>query len=170
MSFHRIHCISHHFTLYFTHFIVHITCIARISRMSRILRYTHIAHFMHCTTYHVILCIISCHFIMKIHFILVHAISHWREKKKGQNAKLFNRAPPEWNVLIRTIKMPPDWGVFTNDKNATSSKSFISRVQFHLRVPFLTKNSSCTSSNSYPRVVQDLLRDPKLLEKSWKPF
>ena len=68
-------CISHHFMLHFTHFIVRITCIARISHISCILHFTHIAHF---TSFHVafqvILCIISCHFIMKIHFILIHAI------------------------------------------------------------------------------------------------
>ena len=74
-------CISHHFMLHFTHFIVRIACIARISRMSRISHCTHNTHVMYYTAYHVILCIISYHFIMKIHCILIHAISHWREKK-----------------------------------------------------------------------------------------
>ena len=60
VTFHIFHC---------THY-----CIARISRMSRILHFTNSAHFMHCTAYHVILCIISCHFIMKIHFIVIHII------------------------------------------------------------------------------------------------
>ena len=55
---------------------------------------------------------------------------------------------------------------FSNDKNAASSRRFISLVQFRLRVPFFTKTSSCISSNSYPRVVQGMLRDPKLLEES----
>ena len=67
-------CISHHFMLHFTHFIVRITCIARISRMSRISYFTYIAHFTHCTVLHVILYIISCHFVIKIHSILIHGI------------------------------------------------------------------------------------------------
>ena len=74
-SFHVISCcISHHFMSYFIHFIAHNTYIACISRMSRISHFTNSVHFMHCTTYHVILCIISCYFIMKIHFILIHVI------------------------------------------------------------------------------------------------
>ena len=119
-----LYCISRHFMSHFTHFIVHITCIARISRMSRISHFTHSTHFMHCTTYHVILCIISCHFVIKIHSILIHGISHWKKKKTDQNGTLFNRAPPEWGILIRRIKMPPDWGIFTNDKKCHLEQVF----------------------------------------------
>ena len=55
---------------------------------------------------------------------------------------------------------------FSNDKGSASSRRFISLVQFRPRVPFLTKTSSCISQNSYLRVVQAMLRDPKLLEES----
>ena len=117
VTFHVILCcISYHFMLYFTHFIIRITYIARISRMSHISHFTNSAYCMHCTAYHVILCIISCHFIMKIHSILIHGTPHWREKKKGQNATLFNRAPAKWGVLIRWIKMPLEWGIFQTIK------------------------------------------------------
>ena len=119
-------CISCHFMLHFTHFIVRITCIARMSRMSRISHFMNSTHFMHCTIHHVILCIISCHFAMKIHSILIHGIPNWRERKKGQNGTLFNWAPAKWGVLIRRIKMPPEWGIFSNDKGAASSRRFIS--------------------------------------------
>ena len=67
-------CISLHFMSYFIHFIAHITCITHTSRMSRILHFANSAHFMHCTIHHVILCIISYNFIMKIHSILIHTI------------------------------------------------------------------------------------------------
>ena len=67
-------CISHHFMSHFIHFIVRITRIAHMSRMSRILHFMNSVHFTHWTAYHVILCIISCHFIMKIHCILIHVI------------------------------------------------------------------------------------------------
>ena len=111
--FHVISCyISHHFMSHFIHFIVRITYITHISRTSRISHFTHIAHFMYCTTLHVILCIISCHFVMKIHIILIHNISHWREKKTSQNATLFNRVPPEWGIF-QTIKTPPRAGILS---------------------------------------------------------
>ena len=127
VAFHVISCcISHHFMSHFIHFITRITCITHMLRILRISHFTNSAHFIHYTTYRVILCIISCHFIIKIHSILIHGIPHWREKKMGQNATLFNRAPSKWGVLIRMIKMPPDWGIFTNDKNAASSRCFIS--------------------------------------------
>ena len=153
-SFHVISCwILHHFMSYFIHFIACITRIAHTSRMSRITHFANSAHFMYCTVYHVILCIISCHFIMKMHCIVIHTIYDWREKKYGQNATLLNRAPPEWGVLIRRIKMPPDWGIFTNDKNVASRRFFHSSRRFLLRVSLLTKNSSGTQPNSHPRVV-----------------
>ena len=74
-SFYVISCrILHHFMSYFIHLLVHITCITRTSRMSRILHFANSAHFMHCTIHRVILCVISYHFVMKIHTILIHAI------------------------------------------------------------------------------------------------
>ena len=74
-SFHVISCcISHHFMSYFIHFIAHITHIAHTSRMSRNSHFANSAHFMHCTIRRVILCVISYHFVMKIHIILIHTI------------------------------------------------------------------------------------------------
>ena len=74
-SFHVISCrISHHFISHFIHFIAHITRIAHTSRMSRISHFANSVHFMHYTIHHVILCIISCHFFMKIHITLIHTI------------------------------------------------------------------------------------------------
>ena len=77
-AFHAFHviscCILHHFMSHFIYFIAHITCITRMSRTSRISHFANSAHFMHCTIHRVILCIISCHFIMKIHSILIHTI------------------------------------------------------------------------------------------------
>ena len=56
--FYVISCyISRHFMFHFTHFIVHIACIAHISRMSRISHCTYIVHFM---PFHVIFHVISC--------------------------------------------------------------------------------------------------------------
>ena len=75
VSFHVIsYCISHHFMSYFMHFIVHITHITHISRMSRKTHFANSAHFMHCSIRRVILCVISYHFLMKFHIILIHTI------------------------------------------------------------------------------------------------
>ena len=128
----------------------------------------HAFHVLHHISRHFMYHFMSFHHENSFHTHSYHLAL--KREEKGWYAKLFNRAPPEWGVLIRRIKTPPDWGIFTNDKNATSSRRFISWVQFRPRVPFLTKNSCCTWSNSYPRVMQGLVRDPNLKEESWKPF
>ena len=84
---HRMHCIRHvisciisrHFMLHFTSFHVifhafHCTYHTHHTRMSRNSHLMNSAHFMHCTIHHVILCVISCHFVMKIHITLIHTI------------------------------------------------------------------------------------------------
>ena len=133
-SFHVAFCIISCHTSYIslhashsshTHHACRVFCILRIARISCIAP--------HFTSFYV-----SFHVILSWKFIAYSFMPFCiEEKEKGQNAKLFNRAPPEWGVLIKRIKTPPDWGVFTNDKNATSSRHFISRVQFRPRVSFL---------------------------------
>ena len=74
-SFHVILCcILHHFMSYFIHFIAHITHIAHTSRMSHITHFANSTHFMHCSIRRIILCVISCQFVMKIHITLIHTI------------------------------------------------------------------------------------------------
>ena len=100
VTFHIILCLISHILLYalhasYTYHACHAFCISCTSRISCIA--PHITrHFMY-------------HFMSFYHENLFHTHScHLGLKKKGQNVILFNRAPPEWGVLIKKIKMPPD--------------------------------------------------------------
>ena len=150
--FHTFHCTNH------THR-THVTHVAQYA-----FREQRAFHALHHTSRH-----FMCHFIPFSHEILYHTHSYHLGVKRVEirskrhtlqlSATWVGRSNQEDKnaTLVRH---------FSNDKNAASSRRCISLVQFRPRVPFLTKTSSCILSNSYLRVVQAMLRDPKLLEES----
>ena len=122
-AFHVILCyISRHFMSHFTYFIIRITCIAHMCHACRAFRMSRTAR-ISCIAPHIASFYISFHVISSWKF---RAYSFMAFRIEERRNSLFNRAPPEWGVLIRRIKTPPEWGIFTNDRGAASSKRFIS--------------------------------------------
>ena len=147
LHFASFHVIFHIFyCTYHTHR-THLTHVAQFA-----FREQRAFHALHHTSRH-----FMCHFMSFHHENSLHSHSHHLALKREERGS-----------KCQALQYSATWVGCSNqeDKNATSSRHFISRVQFRPRVSLLTKNSSCTWTNSYPRVVQALLRDLKLLEKS----
>ena len=176
-AMHMARHFMHHFTSFYVIFHIiscHILYISLHISHTHHTHITHVAHYafreqrafhtLHHTSRH-----FMCHFISFSHEISYHTHSYHLGMKRveiGSKRHTLQLGVTWVGRSIQRIKTPPEWGVFTNDKGATSSRRFISLVQFRPRVPFFTKTSSCISSNSYPRVVQGMLSDHKLLEES----
>ena len=123
---------------------------------------------MHFTSFYVLFHTISC--ILR-HFMLYLKLFH-HKNTLHEHSWAFSIEERKKGSKLQVLWQNATWsGHFdSNDKNASSSRRFVNKVQFWLRVPFLKKNSSWTWSNSYLRVVQGSVRDPNLVEESWKPF
>ena len=150
--FHTFHCTYHMHRTHVTHVALHT------------FREQRAFHTLHHTSRH-----FMCHFISFSHEISYHTHSYHLGVKRVESGSKWHTLQLGATWVGRSIQEDKNATLmrhFSNDKNATSSRRFISLVQFCLRVPFLTKTSSCNPSNTYPRVVQDMLRDPKLLEES----
>ena len=158
-------CISHHFMSYFIHFIAHHTHRTHVTHVAHYaFREQRAFHALHHTSRH-----FMCHFISFCHEISYHTHSYHLGVKRVENGSKRHTLQLSATWVGRSIQEDKNatWvRHFSNDKNAASSRRFISLVQFRPRVSFLMKTSSCISQNSYPRVVQVMLRDPKLLEES----
>ena len=167
---HVISCIiSPHFMSHFTsfHVIFHTFHCTYHTHRTHI---THVAHyaFREQRAFHA-LHHTSRHFISFFHEISYHTHSYHLGVKRVENGSKRHTLQLSATWVGHSIQEDKNatWvRHFSNDKNAASSRRFISLVQFRPRVPFLTKTSSCISQNSYLRVVQMLLRYPKLLEES----
>ena len=94
------------------HFMTHVTSFHALHRILHHFMY-HFMLFYHKNSLHTH----SCHLALK-------------KKEKDQNATLFNRAPAEWNVPIRRIKMPPEWGIFQTIKMPPRAGVLLVRCNF----------------------------------------